>query len=157
MKRSLNILLLLACMMSALAVWAQTGKKTERPAAHKPAALVYLGHSSLTEGDISKQAFDSLLKQGLTAKDSLGKACKVYSFMFNYGERNLYEDSMGTLTVMTDYMMEECPGDTLTPNISASIYDRTKAGDTAYFDSVMVMRPDNTLIKGKSMKFFIKK
>jgi hypothetical protein len=162
MKRNPRLLLLLVCVTSVIAVWAQTAKKTkdkttDKPVAHKPFAYAYLGHSSLQGGSISKHVFDSLLKQGITAKDTLGKEYKVSSFTFNYAERNLYEDSIGTLTVMTDYMLENCLGDTVSSNVSASIYDRTKAGDTVYFDNVTILRADNPLALAKGMEFVIKK
>ncbi|MGZ7142769.1 hypothetical protein ACXWOE_10135, partial [Streptococcus pyogenes] len=68
-------------------------------------------------------------------------AARVAGFIFNYKERNIYEDSVGNIIPVTDLLMEYCPGDTLTPAISASIYQRTKRGDTAYFDDIRVVWP----------------
>jgi hypothetical protein len=110
----------------------------------------------------------------------------VIGFDFGYKERNLYEDSLGNPVVMMDYSSEYCKGDTVTSNISKTqktaitnyldgdpdandisrgIYERTKPGDTVYFDHIMVAKylngtetvPDNKAIKGRSMKFYFVK
>ena len=90
--------------------------------------------------EYTKSNLDNLLKQGLTSHDSTGKKYKVVSFDFTYVERNLYEDEVGNLMVTPEYLTEHCNGDTLRSIISASIYDRTKAGDTVFIDNVMVVR-----------------
>lgn len=125
---------------------------------------VYLGKSDFKGGAIKKDEFNRLLKQGLTSRDSLGNRYKVTSFGFNYAERMLYEDSIGNLKVMTDILYEYCPGDTVTSNVSASIYDRIKAGDTVYIDRVTVVKylnksnkvaPDSTALVAMGMKCVI--
>ncbi len=84
-------------------------------------------------------------------------------FEFGYAERMLYEDSLGSLMVVVDYLTEYCPGDTISGGISASIYDRIKVGDTMYFDRVSILKPvgnsdeEGNVISGKGMKFFITK
>jgi hypothetical protein len=92
---------------------------------------------------ISKEEFDRLLRQGLTSSDSMGNKYKVVDFDFNYIERELYEDSIGNMKVMTEILFEHCKGDTVTSNISSGIYDRSKAGDTVYIDQVSVVRYKN--------------
>ena len=104
---------------------------------------VYLGRSEFKGGLISKAEFDRLLKQGLTSTDSLGNKYKVVDFDFNYIERELYEDSIGNMKVMTEILFEHCKGDTVTSNISSGIYSRSKAGDTVYIDQVSVVRYKN--------------
>ena len=127
---------------------------------------VYLGHSEFKGGNIRKEEFDKLLKDGLTSKDSMGNRYKVLGFEFNYAERQLYEDSAGNLKVMTDFLFEYCPGDTITSNISASIYERTKPGDTVFVNKVMVVKyinktdktlPDTAAILAKGLKCVIVK
>ncbi len=113
---------------------------------------VVLGNSELSGGTISKQIFDSLLRQGIKPVDT---EAKVAGFLFNYKERNIYEDSVGNLIPVTDLLMEYCPGDTLTPTISSSIYFRTKRGDTAFFDDIRVIWPDGKEGRGKGMKFIL--
>lgn len=116
---------------------------------------VFLGRSDISGGDISKHVFDSLLKQGLTARDSAGHICKVNGFMFTYAELKLYEDEVGKLIWLMDYLSEYCAGDTVTSNISGSIYDRTKVGDTLYFDEPVVIDPRGGSHEGKPMRFQI--
>ncbi len=114
---------------------------------------VLLGSSDLSGGVISKQLFDSLLHQGLRPQDP---EARVAGFLFNYMERNIYEDSVGNIIPVTDLLMEYCPGDTLTTAISSSIYYRTKRGDTAYFDDIRVVWPDGKEGRGKGLKFILR-
>ena len=123
---------------------------------------VYLGQSNFSGGIIRKKMFDSLMKQGLSSHDSMGNKYKVMGFDFIYGERNLYEDSTADLHVITDYLMEYCPGDTVSKAISTSIYDRTKNGDTIFIDKIKVARlrgdlPDSFSIVGRPVKCVIVK
>ncbi len=113
---------------------------------------VVLGASQLSGGNIGKQVFDSLLQQGLYARDS---GHKVAGFIFNYKERNIYEDSVGNIIPVTDLLMEYCPGNVLTPGVAATIYTRTKRGDTAFFDDIRVILPDGKEGRGRGMKFVI--
>lgn len=118
----------------------------------------YLGNSSYSEGLIPKQAFDSLLRQGITAKDSAGNSYKVTGFTFSYGERNLYEDSVGNLIMLTDYFSEYCIGDTISPAIKFMLNEnRTKAGDTAYIEKIKVLLPEGGTVGTKPMRFVITK
>jgi hypothetical protein len=172
MNRIVNILLLVLFMAVGVNLLAQkvAKGKTDNKQPGKDAAggkkiflpPVYLGHSDYKGGTIKKEKFDELLKQGLTSHDSLGNRYRVVGFQFSYAERNIYEDSLGNLQAMMDYAYEYCPGDTITSNISASIYDRTKPGDTIYFDRISVVRlqknatqPDDQAIAGRAMKFAI--
>jgi hypothetical protein len=132
-----NIFLLVLLFALGVSLFAQ---EKSNSAKHLVLPSVYLGHSDYKGGPIKREEFDNLLKQGLTAHDSAGYKYKVISFDFNYAERELYEDSIGNLKVMTDFLFEYCPGDTITGNISASIYDRVKAGDTVFIDRVRVAR-----------------
>jgi hypothetical protein len=147
---------------------------------------VYLGHSDLKGGPIKKDLFNSLLKQGISCHDSAGNKYRIVSFDFGYSERRLYEDSVGNMVTMMDYSAEYCVGDTLGPDISKtrapmvkdpfygdqdssdiskSIYERVKPGDTVYFYHVVVAKyldantslPDSLGIKGGSMKFYFVK
>lgn len=127
---------------------------------------VFLGRSNLRNGYLKKNLFDSLLRSGLTSADSMGDAFKVIGFDFTYGERKLYEDSMANLEVITDYLYEYCPGDTVSAGVSQSLYSRTKPGDTLFFDKIKIARIlnkngsaviDTNVILGKPMKFVITK
>jgi len=170
MKHTSHILLLVFLMSFAATLWAQKGKQkdSKKQEASNTDSLkklryprykipVYLGYSDIMGGLIPKQLFDSLLKQGIAARDSAGDIYQVDAFNFNYVERTLYEDSIGNLIVVPDYMLERCFGDTITTNISKSIYDRTKAGDTVYIDQILLMTPDSSSATGKTMKFEITK
>lgn len=138
-----------------------------KPAAAKPAQKVvkkvylpqaYLGQSGKHDGGLKKDEFATLMRQGITAKDSLGNTYEAVGFEFGYAERALYEDSIGNLQILVDYMTEYCPGDTLSPGVSSSIYERVKVGDTLYFRNVNVQRTgQNQPILSKGMKFYIMK
>jgi hypothetical protein len=119
----------------------------------------YLGQSDFNNGLIPKVKFDELLKQGLTAKDSIGRMYKVDGFTFSYAARNLYEDSVGKLIVLTDFFSEPCLGDTISPGIKVNVYQYglTKPGDTAYFDGIKVIKPEGGHWTAPPMKFVITK
>lgn len=142
MKKVLGIFCVFGMMGLSLTLTAQRTDKGEKsaPANSKNAPVVhtYLGQSDMTGGKIPRDEFNRLLKQGLRAKDSSGNSYRVDGFFFSYAERNLYEDSVGNLMMMTDYMREYCVGDTVSRAISLNIFDRTKPGDTAYFDNIRV-------------------
>lgn len=165
MTRTANIFaaFFLIVFGASLLAQQQSNGKTGKPE-HLLVPTVYLGKSDYKGGPIKKDDFARLLRQGLTSHDSLGYKYKVVRFDFNYAERQLYEDSVGNLKVMTDFMFEFCPGDTVTSAISASIYDRVKPGDTVFIDRVMVARYtsksnknvlDTNIIAAKSMKCVI--
>ncbi len=119
----------------------------------------YLGHSNLNGGLVSKMVFDSLIKQGITARDSSGISYPVAEFTFGYGERNIYEDANGKLVVMTDYLSEYCAGDTLSIPFKNFIFrdNRTKHGDTVYVDKIKVRMPNGRTLGAKSMRFVLTK
>jgi hypothetical protein len=130
-------------------------KKALRP-------VVYLGHSNYSGGPITLQHFDSLMRQGISAKDEKGTAYKIIGFNFNYYERMFftYEDSAGNPIVQTDISTEYCPGDTVTSNITNSIYTRIKNGDTVYIDRILLEKTigkDIDTILGKEVKCVLKR
>ncbi len=172
MIRTVSTLLLVFLSMIGIQLWAQqkaTGKVVAKAEGSYSTRkifypAVYLGHSDFKGGNIKKEEFDKLLKEGLFSKDSMGNRYKVIGFEFNYAERQLYEDSAGNLKIMTDFLFEYCPGDTITGNISASIYERTKPGDTIFVNKVRVVKyinktnktlPDSTAILAKGLKCVI--
>jgi hypothetical protein len=172
MKYTACLLMLVCTMATTAKSYAQQHAAKEENAAKKPAATgkkfilpyVYLGNSQYKGGQIRKEDFDALLKLGLTAHDSLGNRYKVVGFEFSYGEKSLYEDSIGNNMVVTDYLTEFCPGDTVTQAVSSSIYQRTKPGDSAYFDGIRVLKylgnssqtvPAKETTLGMGMKFAI--
>src|SRR6187402_3586317 len=106
-------LVLMIFLFAGLGLWAQTKDKNARPKVK--AIPVYLGRSSsVTDGsNVAKRVFDSLLRQG--------RSYKVEGFAFTYGERNLYEDSVGNLMWITDYLTEYCYGDTLSAFLKDNI------------------------------------
>lgn len=165
MKTGFKILLGTVLFFFVVSLWAQPkarydsgngddkAKDTTKP--KKKKLPVFLGNSNISGGDISKHVFDSLLKQGLTAKDTAGFISKVTGFMFTYAELKLYEDEVGKLIWLMDYQSEYCEGDTINKNIASSIYDRTKVGDTVYFDQALVLDPRGGSYEGKPMRFQI--
>lgn len=165
MKRILVISCIAASLLLSSDILAQKAKKGSTKSSantgsvpQNPTQLqAYLGRSDKHGGAITKDEFDKLLKQGLTAKDSLGYTYRVDGFNFSYAERNLYEDSVGNLMILTDFLSEFCTGDTVSPAVANNIYFKTKAGDTAYFESVKVALPDGRKLPARSMKFLLTK
>ncbi len=170
MKRTFGMVMGIMLLFFTVTMWAQkkkkpapaktTGKTEKKVTAYKayttPIA-VYLGHSNVGAGIVAKQVFDSLMKQGLWGRDSSNVEYKVTSFNFTYAERNVYEDSTGNSIILSDYMIEHCDGDTVSATIAASLYQRTKAGDTVYIDQVALLRSDSVGAMGKSLKVVIGK
>ena len=161
MKKPLNLLTVVVLISFSLHLLAQTktnaGNKTATSKRVKPNLIYgYLGHSNLRDGKISKKVFDSLLKQGITAKDSLGVSYKLDEFVFSYGERALYEDSVGNPIILTDMLQEYCLGDTITPILKQSIFKRTKPGDTAYLENIKVQTQWGQM-PAKSMRLILTK
>src|SRR5690606_4284150 len=99
MKKQYAIYLLMISAGICLPALAQKGKK-ESSGKAVPAMQAYLGKSDFYEGKISKENFDSLLRQGIMVRDSSGNEYPVHGFYFNYAERNLYEDSVGNLMML---------------------------------------------------------
>ena len=161
--------LLLVCLLGLglSMVWAQANKnkvQRNRVAIQQPkpkykfkAAPVYLGNSTLRGGLIAKKTFDSLVQEGLTAIDSAGIAAKVIQFRVYYKERNLYEDSLGNYYVDTEMLTDFSRGNKLNSYMGGSLVDRTKKGDTAIFDDIVVMLPDSLTVQGCPMTFVIGK
>jgi len=161
--------LLLAVMVLATAnliarqVKASAGKSTPVKV-FKPG--VYLGSTGLNSGTLHKGEVEKMLHELVTSHDSTGKKYKVVAFDFTYMDRNLYEDSVGNLIVVPDYLNQHCHGDSIPSEITANLKDRVKGGDTIFYYNVQVVRyqpktnlpmPDSTAFLAKSMKFAIVK
>lgn len=159
MNRTIGVFLLVTSILTGAATHAQVKSNiADKKKVFLPQA--YLGNSDYYSGTIKKDVLSNLLKQGLTSKDAAGNKYKVTGFEFAYSERALYEDSVGNLQVLVDYMFEYCPGDTLSSGISSVIYDRFKAGDTVFFNRIHVLKPNaasGDIVSGKGMKFVITK
>lgn len=132
----------------------QKDKTRKRPPAPPPVP-VYLGNSGISEGPVTKTQFDALILTGLTSRDTSGTPAKVEGFTFTYVERSIYEDSVGNLIPVTDYLTEYCAGDTLSPAIKAGLSDRTKAGDTVIIDRIKVRLSDGGNRWGKTMRLVL--
>jgi len=119
----------------------------------KPVMEVAIGRSSLSGGPITEDEFDAIAPLGIRIKEPQGAF--IEGFSFTYGERNIYEDSVGNEKPVTEYLTEYCMGDTLSPIISHTIAQRTKPGDTAYYDDIHIRLPNGKPALGRSMKFVI--
>ena len=141
------------------ASYAQTKQQPKKAAGSKlvvhakPVMEVAIGQSPLSGGPISKHDFDVIAPKGIRIKDPQGAF--IEGFSFTYGERNIYEDSVGNEKPITEYLTEYCMGDTLSPIISQTIAQRTKPGDTAYYDDIHIRLPNGKPALGKAMKFVI--
>jgi hypothetical protein len=159
MKRTLFYTSLAALCLVTISVWAQKAGKDKKPATKAAPAVVkemtiYLGNSTLDSGRIAKPLFDSLMKQGLKVEGNNGT---VSGFSFTYAERGIFEDSVGDPIERVELLTEYCKGDTLPHLIKNTLPNRTKNGDTAFFDRIIVRLPDGNETSGKPMKFIITK
>ena len=153
MKRKLSLLF---GGLIAIVLIARAQKPEEKKPASKPKPVpVYAGTTGLSGGSVAKSTFDELVRQKFTSKDSLGKSYVVDGFVLTYAERGYYEDSVGKLMILTDYLSEVCYGDTLTKFLRNILIDRTKKGDTVIFDQITVRAADGKGLHGKPMKFVI--
>jgi hypothetical protein len=161
MNRRLLLIAAIALLVTAAYAQRKTPKASTPAAsatpmakpAGKPVMDVVIGNSNYSGGNISKGEFDANAVHGVRIKNAQG--AYVEGFSFTYGERNLYEDSVGNEKPVTEYLTEYCMGDTLSPIIRNTIAQRTKPGDTAYYDDIHIRMPDGRAALGKSMKFVI--
>jgi hypothetical protein len=157
MNRRLLLLAAIALLFTAAYAQKKVPKQntTAKPVAApgKPVMEVTIGRSNYSGGNITKAEFDANAVQGVHIKNAQG--AYVEGFSFTYGERNLYEDSVGNEKPVTEYLTEYCIGDTLSPIIKTTIPMRSKPGDTAYYDDIHIRLPDGRPALGKSMKFVI--
>jgi hypothetical protein len=162
----MNGILCIAFSVAALAgnmvANAQRKPVAPKPVVHKKVFMpqAYIGDSDFMGGVIKKDQLATLLRKGITARDSSGNRYKVAGFEFAYAEQMLYEDSLGNLLTMFDYNYEYCPGDTLSTAVSSSVLSRFKSGDTLYINRVTVMKPlqgGNTEIAAKGVKAVLTK
>ena len=96
----------------------------------------FLNDGATTNGKISKANFDAMLDKNLVAKDSNSVSHPVNFFVFMYAERGLFEDSTGKLKIMTDNYSLQCDNGKLPADWIKNIRQRSKAGDTAYFNNI---------------------
>ncbi|MCB9046326.1 MAG: hypothetical protein H6550_09320 [Chitinophagales bacterium] len=161
MRRTAQILMLLLVAITAPNAFADE-KDQDKEKAKKPKPVpvpVYIGNSDIDSGVISKQLFDSLLRQGFTSRDSNGRVFDVKSFMFTYCERNLYEDSIGNPMILTDYLSEFCFDNKLKDYQLEGILSRSKWGDTLILEKITLNAADSTKAgaHGKQVKLTIGK
>jgi len=162
---SIGLLFLLALTATLVGQEKKTNKYDRLQPAPKRKRLLYpdtyLGKSHLNGGRISVKLADSLLKQGVWSQDSFGNKYNVVGFNFEYYERMVYEDSAANTLFLTDYAVEYCTGDTLSPNVRQYLYDRIKVGDTFAVVKVIVARPNATkntdTFFAKGMRFYLTK
>lgn len=154
-----RLLLVAAIALLFTAAYAQKSSKDKgpiKPVAQpsKPVMEVAIGRSGDFHGGvISEKDFDAVAPRGVHIKDPQGAF--IEGFAFTYAERNLYEDSAANEKLVTEYFSEYCMGDTLSPIIAQTIADRTKPGDTAYYDDIHIRLPNGKSALGKPMKFVI--
>jgi hypothetical protein len=141
--------------------WGQRADKKGKEAARKLPPVqwvdVYLGASGLKSGAMRKPVFDSLIRQGITAREADGRKLRIEGFQFSYAERGLFEDSTGNLITVTDYIGEYCFGDTLSSTIKEGLPERTKAGDTAFIDNIRVVMANGSKAQGRPLKIVLTK
>jgi hypothetical protein len=154
-KRIIPVLLLLGLSYGLLAQAQKSEPKPKKKIIPKGEA--YLAGGNISSGNISKQAFDSLIQLPLIAKDTQGNLRPVIDFQFSFAERALYEDSTGRPVIMTDYYSVACPDGKLPAEWIKMLHERAKNGDTVYVDEIMSYYPDtkNTRFYTKPLKLII--
>lgn len=155
MNRTLLTMMTATALLCTVA-YAQKKKNPDKNVLpSKPIMDVVLGKvtGEKTGGEITEMEFDSVAPSGIRIRKPDGAF--IEGFSFTYGERNVYEDSAGTQHIVTDYLTEYCLGDTLSSFIAKNIADRTKPGDTAYYDQIAIRMPNGKAAIGKPMKFVI--
>jgi hypothetical protein len=161
MKKTFFCLLsiLLVCGIASITIAQRTAKVKKGEQKGKPATRVVtpvvpvtLGKSSHQSGPLTKDVFDSLIKQGLYAD-----GYDVKSFTFSYAELNYYEDSVGNPIRVFDQSIEYCSGNMLSSVVSSSIFDRTKPGDTVYIDQIKLLNAKGMHAKGIALSIPIVK
>lgn len=159
MKKAVYLLTLLLSLGVVYSVYAQKEQKDDKEKKKKKVykVPVYLGNTNIKDTAIPHYVFDSLLATKITARDSNGSAYQIHGYLFTYGERNLYEDSVGNLMWVTDLLSEYCYGDTMTSWLLGAITDRTKYGDTIYFDQIKTTSPEGKPVDGKPMRIVLTK
>lgn len=129
----------IACLgLASIVFMAQAQQNKQAKPAKK---IVYKGKTFLNDGitgngTITKANFDALLNKNLLSKDSNNILRPVNFFVFMYAERGLYEDSTGKLKIMTDNYSLQCDNGKLPEDWIKNIRQRSKAGDTAYFNNI---------------------
>ena len=87
---------------------------------------------------VSPEQFRNQLREKLVVHTP---GWQLERFDFMYGERGMYEDSAGSPIVLTDYMTQICKGDSLPESVYQYLPTHAKAGDTAYFNNIVVSNP----------------
>lgn len=155
MKKVVRLSVLLLGIVFAVSVFADEKEPQKKPKIVP--VPVYLGNSDINGGEVPKQVFDSLLKQGFTARDSNGRQYKVSSFMFTFCERMIYEDSIGNLMPLTDYLSEYCFDNKLLDYQLNTLLERGKRGDTLILEQIKLTAMDSTKAGayGKALRIVI--
>lgn len=135
MRKYVLPVLVAGILLAGSLVQAQQKSPQKKKIVHKGKACLADGKTAA--GTISKAAFDSLMAYPLIARDTQGREHKVISYSFSYAERGLFEDSTGKLKIMTDYYAIESERGTLPEFWLKNIKERSKGGDTAYFDLIL--------------------
>lgn len=130
------------------------GSVTKPVAKKLPEAVVFLGTTALDGGVIPDAVFDSLAHLPITARAKDGSVAQVLGYTLTFAERTLAEDSAGNPILSVDYFSEICTGDTLSTVLKNNIFDRTKPGDTVWYDRIQVATAAGQT-GGKTMKFVL--
>ncbi len=146
MKKISLLLLVFTGILAVVAVAQQAGKKVVY------SGISYMGDRQTRSGTISKQKFDALIALPLFSRDSNGVEYPVSDFSFTYAERALYQDTTGASMITTDYFSTTCPGGKLPEDWVKIMQERSKPGDTAFFDHITTIDS----LKGKSRMFITK-
>lgn len=130
------------------------GGATKPLAKRLPDAAIFLGSTTFDGGVIPDAVFDSLARMPITAKAKDGSVAQVLGYTLTFAERSIAEDSVGNPILAVDYFSEICTGDTLSTVLRLNLFDRTKPGDTVWYDRIQVATAAGQT-GGKTMKFVI--
>ncbi len=99
----------------------------------------FLGDKITQSGKLPVEQFKAFMNQPVYVKDSTGKEFRAYDYTFTYAERGLFQDSLGSPIVVTDYFSTTCPGGQMSQDWIQLFGDRVKPGDTAFIDQITVI------------------
>lgn len=135
---------------------AEASVKDAKPVVVKkvPEVAVFLASTTIDGGVIPDHVFDSLARQPITARDKNGQPAQIVSYTLTFAERTLVEDSAGSPMLAVDYFSEICNGDTLSAVLRNNLFDRTKPGDTVWYERIQVATATGQT-GGKTMKFVL--
>lgn len=143
---------LLALSAVAFSLFAQNGGKPARKATVPEVPVRWGTADTSATHTVSVRDFRKLLQSRVVPAES---GWQVKGFEFIYLEKRMYEDSVGNPLLVTEYLSEYCPGDTLSQGIRTLLPERVKPADTAFISNIRLEGPGGRIGGAKRQRFVI--